>query len=202
MLFGLGDDLIVSWAPGPLRPPTPDGEVHVWRAWLDRDGWPDQSALPDAERRRAEEIQIEGRRERWVAARGALRMTLARYTGVDPVGLALESDDRGKPRLADRPAVRFNLSHSAGLALIAIATLRDVGVDLERAKPGRPDAYYRDWVRREAVAKCTGSGLGGSPPEEPIWVSDLDPGPGWIAAVALRGEGELRRRRFELDPAG
>jgi hypothetical protein len=200
MLFGLGDDLTVSWAPGPLRPPIPDGEVHVWRAWLDRHGWIDQSALPDAERRRAEEIQIEGRRERWVAARGALRMTLARYMRQDPVGLALVTDDGGKPRIACSSAVRFNLSHSDGLALIAIATLRDVGVDLERTKPGRPDGYYRDWVRREATVKCTGAGLGGPPPQEPIWVFDLDPGPGWIAAIALRGEGELRQRRFELDP--
>lgn len=198
MLFGLGDDLNMSWAPGPLRPPTPNGEVHVWRAWLDRDGWLEEAALPDAERRRAEEIQIEARRQRWVASRGALRMTLSRYAGVDPVGLALESDDRGKPRLAGPASVRFNLSHSAGLALIAIATLHEVGVDLEQVKPGRPDPYYREWVRREAVAKCTGAGLTGPRTEDPIWVSDLDPGPDWAAAIALLGGDSMPIRCFEL----
>jgi phosphopantetheinyl transferase len=136
-----------------------------------------------------------------VAARWALRLTLARYTGVDPVELPLEIDDRGKPRLATRTAVRFNLSHSAGLALIAITTMREVGIDVERTRPERPDAYYRDWVRREAVAKCSGSGLGGPLPDEALWVSDLDPGPGWTAALALRGEDELPQRLFELDPA-
>ena len=166
----------------------------MWRVRLDRESWIEEAALPEAERRRAEEIQIEGRRERWVAARGALRVTLARYIGADPVGMALESDDRGKPRLAGRASVRFNLSHSGGLALIAIATERDVGVDLERVKPGRPDSYYRDWVRREAVAKCAGTGLMSPPPEEPIWVSDLDLGSDWAAAVALLG------RRSDADP--
>lgn len=170
----------------------------MWRVRLDRECWIEETALPEAERRRAEEIQIEGRRERWVAARGALRVTLARYTGADPVKIALESDDRGKPRLAGRPSVQFNLSHSGGLALIAIATKRDVGVDLERVKPGRPDSHFRDWVRREAEVKCAGSGLMGPPSEEPIWVSDLDPGSDWVAAIALLGADPMPIRCFEL----
>jgi hypothetical protein len=79
-----------------------------------------------------------------------------------------------------------------------------VEADAPTAEAGVPPPPARGLgpVRREAMVKCTGSGLGSPPPQEPIWVSDLDPGPGWIAAIALRGEGELRQRRFELEPAG
>jgi hypothetical protein len=200
MLFGLGDHSNVRWLPAAPRPPTPLDEVHVWRAWLDREGWPEQAALPGEERRRAAAIQIDGRRRRWVAARWALRLALSHYTGADPAEHRLESGDRGKPGVAGRPELRFNLSHSGELTLIAFTAAREVGIDVERVEPDRPNGYYRDWVRREAVAKCTGSGLGGPPPDGPVSVSDLDPGPGWVAALALDGAVELPRRLFELDP--
>ena len=75
-------------------------EVRIWQAWLDRDGWPGEEALPADERRRAESIVIEGRRRRWVAARWALRTALGRHTGVDPAEIALEAGPGGKPRLS------------------------------------------------------------------------------------------------------
>jgi 4'-phosphopantetheinyl transferase len=88
----------------------------------------------------------------------------------------------GKPRLDDSGAgVRFNLSHSAGLALIAIARDAEVGVDLEEIRPrtdlggvarrvfteaereavevGGEEAFYRHWVAKEAFVKATGRGI-------------------------------------------
>jgi 4'-phosphopantetheinyl transferase len=199
MLFALSDDSPVSWLPAPPRPLIPTGEIHVWRALLDREGWPEEEALPAGERGRATAIQIPERRRRWVAARWALRMTLSRYIDEEPAELRIDVADGGKPRLAGEAAVRFNLSHSGELALIAIASDREVGIDVERIRPGRPDSRFRDWARREALAKCAGSGILGAPPEGPFRVSDIDPGAGWAAAVAVAGTEEAGVRAYRLD---
>jgi 4'-phosphopantetheinyl transferase len=89
----------------------------------------------------------------------------------------------GKPRLDDESAgVRFNLSHSGDLGLIAIAQgAVEVGVDLEEIRPrtdlrgvarrvftqaereaveaGGEIAFYRHWVAKEAFVKATGRGI-------------------------------------------
>ena len=174
-------------------------EVRIWQAWLGPDGWPGEDGLPADERRRAESIAIEGRRRRWVAARWALRTALSRATGVDPADIALEAGPGGKPRLSGNRALRFNLSHSADVAVIAITIGREVGIDVERADPKRPEAYYRSWVRREARAKCAGAGILAPAPEEPIWVTDLDLGPGWAGALALEGRLGPRPAAGEVD---
>jgi 4'-phosphopantetheinyl transferase, N-terminal len=174
-------------------------DVRIWQAWLDRDGWPEEDGLPADERRRAESIVIEGRRRRWVAARWALRTALGRRIGVDPAEVALEPGPGGKPRLSGNRALRFNLSHSGDLAVIAITVGREVGVDVERADTKRPEAYYRSWVRREARAKCAGAGILAPAPEEPIWVTDLDLGPGWAGALALEGQLGPRPAAGEVD---
>ena len=178
-------------------------EVDIWRAWLDREGWPGEKSLPEPERRRSGSIQIAGRRRRWVAARWALRTVLGSYLGTDPARVELQEGAGGKPRTPEPAPVRFNLSHSGELALVAITAEREVGIDVERTDPRRPPAFYRSWVRREARAKCTGRGVFGATPEEDeIWTSDLDPGPGWAAALALRGPDAAPIRCFELEPDG
>ena len=64
-------------------------------------------------------------------ARRALRELLGAYLDAPPEAIALVAGPLGKPELADA-ALRFNLSHSAGLALVAVARDRAVGVDVER----------------------------------------------------------------------
>ena len=129
----------------------------------------------------------------------------------------LVRDEHGKPRLASEPErLAFNLSHSGGLALVAVTRGREVGVDIEREKPGRdlvalaeralapedaaavreaPEeercrAFHRLWTRHEARLKCLGVGLGQHPtwPSPPVAVADLPIDPGYAAAVAVTGE--------------
>jgi len=137
-------------------------------------------------------------RSRWVASRWALRGVLARYLGEDPTMIGLRLGEHGKPELADPEAtLRFNLSHSAGRALVAVATGVEVGVDIERL--GRRTApHYTAWARREAIAKCHGVGLWKPLPERPVAVSNFDVGAGFAAALAVAGESVPPLRLFAL----
>ena len=217
-----------GWIPGSQRPDQPSGEVHVWRAELDRGSWPSHELLPPAERERAEGMRRPLPRDRWVASRWALRGVLARYLDEDPAAVALRLGERGKPALADPTAtLRFNLSHSGALALIAVTEGLEVGVDVEEIDPerdvvplaergldpaaaaavraappeARATAFHEAWVRREAVIKCLGGGLGAPLPPDPVAVSALDAGPGYAAALAVADPEPLPHRRFSLPSA-
>lgn len=210
------------WLPGPIRAVAEDAELHVWRAELDRVEAPPEGQLPADDRRRAEWMLVEPGRRRWVAARWALRRTLCRYLDVAAEELKLEVGENGKPRIAGPTSVRFNLSHSEELALIAVTAAGEVGIDIERVDPDRdflelarhgldresagfvrsapaadrPGAFYRAWVRREAIGKCTGAGLTRAASGKQLWVREIDVGEGWAAAIALAGPGSLPLRLF------
>ncbi|HET9591496.1 MAG TPA: 4'-phosphopantetheinyl transferase superfamily protein [Solirubrobacterales bacterium] len=195
--------------------------IHIWRAALDEDGWPGPEQLPAAERRRYEAFLREQPAKRWLAARWALRRVLGDYLGAEPAAVELEVGEHGKPHLTGKTRLEFNLSHSEGLALIAVAS-RPVGVDVETIRPRRnlralaeralpaedvaaldaappseqTTVFYRAWARHEAHLKCLGSGLGGAPDTSLVTVEDLDVAPGYAAAVAVAGAaaGPLRCR--------
>ncbi|MGA8746800.1 MAG: 4'-phosphopantetheinyl transferase superfamily protein [Solirubrobacterales bacterium] len=216
-----------SWPRGPDRP-IARAEVHLWRASVDQGGWSSTRSLPPAERERAERLLHPLSRARWSASRWALRQVLARYLDADPVTIELRPGERGKPALADpAAALRFNLSHSGGLVLIALTEGREVGVDIEWVDPrrnvialanrglppakstairnappaSRARAFHEAWARREALLKCLGSGLGGPLPRARVRVSPLDVGPGYAGALALAGHRAIPQRRFSLPAA-
>jgi hypothetical protein len=174
----------------PTAPPSPTKlEVQVWRIELGPDG---------------------GR----PAARAALGRILAAALG-EPEPPALLTGENGKPRLAVEPGrLAFNLSHSGGLALVALAPGGiDVGVDVERIKERRdlarlaarwlPEAdaravaavppaeqaavFYPAWTRHEARVKCTGVGLAGEPPGPEVTALQVEIDDGYAAAVAIGG---------------
>ena len=106
----------------------------------------------------------------------------------------------GKPALAhdgaDEGDLRFNLSHSGDLALVAVTAGREVGVDIERARQRYTAEFLHDWVAREAVVKCRGLGLEVAAPGDSTsvvatqgdpWTAGLDVGPDFAAAIAVEG---------------
>jgi len=146
-----------------------------------------------------------------------LQRVLSRYLGLPAAEIRLLGGAHGKPRLADPGGdLRFNLSHSGTLALVAISRGREVGVDVEQTKPGRDfpalaeraldpgDAeavraasgddqariFYELWTRHEARLKCLGVGLTGAAPRPapPIAVAEVPIDAGFAAAVAVEGE--------------
>lgn len=198
--------------------------VHIWRAALDDPAWPGPEELPPQERERTAAFLREDVARRWVAARWALRQVLARYLEVEPATVELEVDQNGKPRLRDN-GPHFNLSHSEGMALVAVAS-RSVGIDVEAIRPLRdPTAlaeralppsdaaavgatsaaeqatvFYRAWTRHEARLKCLGTGLGGSVPAAGVAVAEIEVGSEFAAAVAIAAPEVGAIARYSLCP--
>lgn len=121
---------------------SPENGVQIWIAELDsvsRDEIKRLFASLDAsEHTRAEEFRSKQDRHRYVAAHGLLRLALGEILGRPANTLLLERFAQEKPKLrqserAER-SLKFNLSHAAGWALIAIGWDRELGVDLESAK--------------------------------------------------------------------
>jgi len=159
-----------------------------------------------------------------------LRRVLARYLDSPPDAIELEAGARGKPRLRGEARLRFNLSHSADLAAVAVARDREVGIDVERIDPDRdalalarralppedaaavgaaapeerPRVFHDAWARFEAVAKCLGTGLGVPPAELALRGEQLNVLAldfGPGFAAALAVEGATPTvRHFELEP--
>jgi 4'-phosphopantetheinyl transferase len=197
------------WEAAPQEARLSADEVHVFVA--DLDGPPPVDCLSPDERARAARFHFARDQRRFVAARALLRGLLGRYLGLDPAEVVFGYGPRGKPFLAAPPrSLRFNVSHSDGLALLAFAEGRELGIDLERERPlsdaegiagrffsagegkalfGLPEgergrAFFRCWTRKEAFIKATGDGL-----SRPLDGFEVTVGPGEDARL-LRVDGE------------
>ena len=97
-----------------------------------RDEW--MGWLSAEERVRQARYQRESDRDLYLMAHGMLRRVLAQHTGLSPDALRFETNRFGRPELSDDAAgrsIRFNLTHTPGLAACAVAADRAVGVDAE-----------------------------------------------------------------------
>jgi 4'-phosphopantetheinyl transferase len=206
-------------------------DVHVWRVRLDvRESAFDDllGVLSDQERDRARRFRFDHLQQHYTIAHGALRVLLGRYLSVAPERLRFDEGSQGKPQLivpAGPPgppaAVRFNLSHSNALAVVAVAADREVGVDIEAFRPvpemeeiarryfsdreaidlmqsagdTREQNFFRIWTRKEAFIKAIGEGL--SCPLDSFAVSfDRDDA---ARVVELRGDADAARA-WQLHP--
>jgi 4'-phosphopantetheinyl transferase len=180
--------------------------VDIWVVPLERSE-PELRRLyemlaPD-ERARAGTLPLGPRKRRYVARQAVVRAILAERVGTRPERLPLVRSVRGKPRIAGPHEVRFSVSDSGDLALVAVAG-REVGVDVERVRD-RPAAaraaalglenFFERWTRREATGKALGTGLFGARAADRLACTSIDVGPGYAAAVAVAADGVQVRLR-------
>jgi 4'-phosphopantetheinyl transferase len=174
---------------GPLS--LPGDEVQLWRIDLEAVGddeshW--QKTLSPEELERASRFHFPRDRQRFAASRSLLRILLAGYLATDPAAVSFSYSEKGKPSLGPTHAgsnLKFNISHSGGVTLLAFTRDREIGVDVEQVRrdsdlkaiarrffspkeqaqladlPAEKsvDAFFRCWTRKEAYIKATGDGL-------------------------------------------
>jgi 4'-phosphopantetheinyl transferase len=166
-------------------------EAHVWRVELNQ---PETRVnlffeiLSEDEKRRAERFHFRHDRTHYVVARGMLRALLGFYLHKESEQLRFSYTPFGKPFLSSAEGerdLRFNVSHSRGLALYAFVDGCDVGVDVEYIRADfateeiadrffsrrevevlrsldrqvRAEAFFNCWTRKEAYIKARGEGL-------------------------------------------
>jgi len=166
------------------------GNVHVWRAPLNDS--PERASryrsyLSADELTRADRCRTPHPQYQFVVTRGILRMLLSQYMEIRPAQLQFETQPRGKPvlRTASSFPIQFNVSHTRGMALIALTTQHAVGIDVEwidrkvqdrdiaeryfsareseylasLPPPERTRQFFSYWTCKEAYLKMQGRGI-------------------------------------------
>ncbi len=198
--------------PQPLRV----GEVHLWRARLEPTPALLETLSPD-EWMRAGRFHFERDRDRYLTARGLVRTILSGYLGVDAHEIEFGTGPYGKPEIQEPGTLlRFNVSHSDNLMLLAVTHGREIGIDLEHMQPHlsfetladhyfhpeeawelrqlprekRAWKFYDVWTCTEARLKASGVGLANGPRvlDPDRWsLLKLTPQAGFAAALAVEG---------------
>lgn len=140
--------------------------------------------LDPGERERWNRTQSPKVKDEFLSGRSLVRRVLGHMAGCTPESLAFTHNPKGKPDLS-QGGLAFNLSHSHGLGLLAVARKGRLGVDLEQARPMNDplglarryftpaevaaiegtnpslllDIFYRVWTRKEAFIKAQGEGV-------------------------------------------
>jgi 4'-phosphopantetheinyl transferase len=201
-----GSPSLDLWRPSLSSTALGPHEVSTWLVELDHglepedvetaEPGPELDVLADDERVRAARFVRARDRRRFARCRAALREILGAILGASPGSLRFKAAAKGKPELDRSPAgcglpeavpLRFNVSHSSNLALIAVCWGRELGVDLELVRPIteaerivasfftpaeatefaaippeiKVRAFLRGWTRKEAFLKGLGIGIAG-----------------------------------------
>ncbi|MEW6731152.1 MAG: 4'-phosphopantetheinyl transferase superfamily protein [Acidobacteriota bacterium] len=168
----------------------PDNRVHVWSVALDQPAsyrMKLREILSADEQSRADRFYFERDRDHFIIGRGVLRTLLGYYLGIKPECLSFHYGPKGKPSLTQDYAngLKFNISHSHGMALYGFTKNREIGVDIEQIRAiedaeqiakrffspqeaaifssipadEKYEAFFNCWTRKEAYIKATGDGL-------------------------------------------
>lgn len=189
--------------------------------------------LNPAERDQAGRFRTPDLRRRYVAAHVALRRILSGYVGRRAGEISFSFDGLGKPRLKegelrDGRSIEFNLAHSGELAIVAVTSGTEIGVDVEQHRSvrrleglarryfhrdeiavvlagdddqARQPPFFHCWTRKEAILKAIGIGV--QYPLESFAVP-LDPAIAqWVEVPSWRSTPATRLWLRSLDaPAG
>ncbi len=152
-----------------------------------------RTVMDTEELAKADRYRFEKDKLAFTVCRGALRMILAKYTNTAPQAVKFSYGRHGKPQLAGLGSsnlrggdLRFNVSHSGEIALLAVILGREIGVDVEVMRPQldflslartsfspterdliaktpidkQAKVFYEFWSCKEACIKADSRGLG------------------------------------------
>jgi 4'-phosphopantetheinyl transferase len=176
----------------PLNP----GQVHLWFAVPEEIRSPElleqyQRLLSEEENARRKRFRFERHGHRFAVTRALVRTTLSLYADVDPEKWRFVTNQYGKPEIEEAmnpEGIRFNVSHTRGLIVVALVLKHDVGVDVENterrsdisriadrffSKPEVEDLqglaekneaqarerFFHYWTLKESYIKACGKGL-------------------------------------------
>ncbi|MEO0420998.1 MAG: 4'-phosphopantetheinyl transferase superfamily protein [Pseudomonadota bacterium] len=198
---------------GPIAPPS-SGEVHLWLAQADPSrpgphgagryaGW-----LSGDERERWLRFRFAHDRERYLLARGLLRSVLSRYVPErHESAWRFQLNDHGRPFIVDEQQPQggaplyFNLSHTRGLVVLAVACSQEVGVDVEPLERDGPHLKMADRFFAPSEADALRA-LGGAPAHRDRFIELWTLKESYIKARGMGLALPLDSFAFELDTPG
>ena len=209
----------------------PAGVVHLWKKAFEASPLEIErcsEVLSPEERTRAQRFLVEPPRRAFILTRGTLRLLLEKYLDRAASEINFRYTEFGKPLLNESNELRFNVSHTDGVALLAFVRGPELGVDVEKIRPVRDlkdlanrffsvserqklneleaedelhGAFFRCWTRKEAYIKGKGEGL--SIPLHQFDVS-LEPGAAQALVATRPDPSEAERwllRDITFDPS-
>jgi 4'-phosphopantetheinyl transferase len=168
-------------------------QVHLWHAFV-----PEQDVgrfaanyldmLTAQEREQHRRFRFARDRDRYLVTRALIRTVLTLYAPVEARDWRFETNAYGRPQIANDKLlarrIRFNISHSDSLVVIAIGVDRDIGVDVENTQRDaplevadrffshqevlslrqlptfeQPQRFWDLWTLKESYIKARGMGL-------------------------------------------
>ena len=173
--------------------------IDIWQFSLLNQPDSAMSLLNEEEQTRARRFHFPRHQRRFTVARAMMRTILAQYLHDKPECLDFAYNKQGKPMIAHKSQIEFNLTHSGELALLAVGQTWPMGIDLEffSARPYenigkylfsptelnelsrqadniKPLVFFQIWSQKEAFIKACGLGL--SYPTEQFTVPILSTG--------------------------
>ena len=170
-----------------------DSEAHVWLAnpatIVDAAQLAAYASLLSAEEKdRHRRFKFEKDRHQFLVSHALVRTALSAYADVHPSAWQFSYNQYGRPEISApdiNTPLRFNLTHTAGLAACLVTLNSDCGVDAENLRlPGNPqgiaekmfaaserhalnqlqgqaflERFFTYWTLREAYCKAIGLGL-------------------------------------------
>ncbi len=171
----------------------PKNEVHLWFAFPEEIRDPSLLSqyhrfLNADEAVQQRRFHFEKHRHQYLITRALVRAGLSRYLPNAPGDWVFEKNKYGRPEIAPHlnpGQLRFNLSHSDGLIVLAVVWSREIGVDVEFMDRGgglieiadrffsptevrelntQPDSekthrFFDYWTLKESYIKARGMGL-------------------------------------------
>lgn len=140
--------------------------VHVWVADVEAIGYSEsrlRKTLDASELEKVARLQREVDRIRYIVAHAMLRELLTRYLGVEDARRIRITGGQGRRPELKWPyratGLRFSLSYSGQLAVMALSRFVRVGIDVQWTQDSADAQDTRLWVRGEAAVKALGLGV-------------------------------------------